>query len=362
MYFTQRKPYTPIHRKEVKMALAKKVINNIKEEESSPKKAAKIAAAVAIAPALAVEKAVNAAADVVKEVAVKTEENNTKAQLKKYNPVFPEDYSSETFSLPNMIMIVDDAVRKNIKVCEGSIGWKSNANTLEVFHLYDEAIDMSGLTFYPSAVCDSVYYVDPHNRKSFINIDYIYEKLQNQKLGELTNLAYDLGAKAYSIEVVEEISEAKNKSFKVAQEAKVKAGLAEKNTEKKTKKNGTEKEVDIVNGEISVEANHGSVGESRRTYNANVRFSESRIPVVPELCWFKNDESILSLIKQVCSGTNTMEVCEFDFDCSKIASIQSNVAAKIDLTVKKIGGSSSVNIKKKSESEYASKIFLRLEF
>ena len=44
-------------------------------------------------------------------------------KLKKYNPLFPDQYLSTGFTRPNMIIIVDDAVRKGIDVCEApSVG------------------------------------------------------------------------------------------------------------------------------------------------------------------------------------------------------------------------------------------------
>lgn len=40
----------------------------------------------------------------------KAKNDSLQKKLKKLNPVFPEQYKSKKFNLPNMIMIVDDAV------------------------------------------------------------------------------------------------------------------------------------------------------------------------------------------------------------------------------------------------------------
>lgn len=48
----------------------------------------------------------------------KAKNDSLQKKLKKLNPVFPEQYKSKKFNLPNMIMIVDDAVppqRESIK-------------------------------------------------------------------------------------------------------------------------------------------------------------------------------------------------------------------------------------------------------
>ena len=47
---------------------------------------------------------------------------NYQSRMKKYNPLFPEVYFSESFHVPNMIKIVDDAERRGVDVCEGAIG------------------------------------------------------------------------------------------------------------------------------------------------------------------------------------------------------------------------------------------------
>ena len=116
-------------------------------------------------------------------------------RLKKYNPLFPEQYCADTFNLPNMIQIVDDAVRRGIDVCEGAIGWLGNETGVEILHLYDEAVPFSKLQFVPSADCDAVYYVDSFDRRRFIRLDCIFSKAHEERLAELKNIAYLLGAK-----------------------------------------------------------------------------------------------------------------------------------------------------------------------
>lgn len=58
----------------------------------------------------------------VKDIMNKTKSDNYLRRLKKYNPLFLEQYQNEGFNIPNMIMIVDDAIRRDIDVCEGAIG------------------------------------------------------------------------------------------------------------------------------------------------------------------------------------------------------------------------------------------------
>ena len=69
-----------------------------------------------------------AAADVKVGVAAMVEKSKADSyarRMKKYSPLFPDQYKSQNFNIPNIIMIVDDAVRRGIDVCEGAIGWLS---------------------------------------------------------------------------------------------------------------------------------------------------------------------------------------------------------------------------------------------
>ena len=97
-------------------------------------------------------------------------------RMKKYNPLSPDQYKSDIFNLPNIIMIVDDAVRRGIDVCEGSIGWLSKESGVEILSLYDEAVEFSGIQFVSAVTCNAPYYVDSFNRNRFIRTDCIFTK------------------------------------------------------------------------------------------------------------------------------------------------------------------------------------------
>lgn len=46
----------------------------------------------------------------VAAIVEKSKADSYARRMKKYNPLFPDQYKSESFNLPNIIMIVDDAV------------------------------------------------------------------------------------------------------------------------------------------------------------------------------------------------------------------------------------------------------------
>ena len=49
-----------------------------------------------------------------KEFSEKQKQEAYQKRLKKYNPLFPDTYRSESFNIPNLIMIRDDAERRDV--------------------------------------------------------------------------------------------------------------------------------------------------------------------------------------------------------------------------------------------------------
>ena len=152
------------------------------------------------------------ASEISKKTAVKIQEGaeNLSEQTKKslyeqrmnkYNPLFKETFRSKQFRLPNIIEIVDSAVRRGIDVCEGAIGWTDKINDVEILHIYDEWVKESKIQFLPIAKCDAVYCIDPFDKNKFINVNSAFERTTSEKLAELEHIAYCLGAKSCSIEI-----------------------------------------------------------------------------------------------------------------------------------------------------------------
>jgi len=151
-----------------------------------------------------------------KALSEKAKEDSYNRRMKLYNPLFPEEYFGGEFFVPNIIQIVDDAVRRDIDVCKGAIGWRGKKKGVEVLFLYDEFVSKCGLQFVPKVECNDIYYVDPHDRKRFIQIDKIFEQTQEEKIAELENIAYCLGAKICTIEIEESEIKHDKKQVKAA--------------------------------------------------------------------------------------------------------------------------------------------------
>lgn len=318
-----------------------KIIKEKFEQADTPLKKVGVAVAVvaagpAVIAGIAGEKGVQGA----KAAAKKIKEENINAQFKKYNPVFRDQYNASDFSLPNMVMIVDDSERRDIEVCKGSIGWKSVEDGMEVLHLYYDAVATSGLVFSPAPMCNSIYYVDPHKTTSFVNLDSLFERMQREKLAELVDVANCLGAKSYSVEIIEE----------------------EKQTEQGVVNAKAEAKVKIAKAGAGVEHKDDSLKHGVRRASVTANFSEKREPIEPTLCWFKDDDSILGLIKHVCRDHGRIKGQTLIFEGSKHAVMAQETAAKIDAAVKKLGAQVSGTMVKKAESESSSKIIFKLKF
>lgn len=136
-------------------------------------------------------------------------------EFKKLNPLFPEEYNSNDFHIPNIIHIVDDAVRRDNELCKGAIGWREKTANTEILFLYDEFAPQTNITFLPKFDCDSTYYVDSHDRNRYIKVECLFSKAHEEKLAELKHIAYSLGAKKCSIEIIENSYQKNQKNIDV---------------------------------------------------------------------------------------------------------------------------------------------------
>ncbi len=274
--------------------------------------------------------------DKAQDLSEQQQNKNYAARMKKYNPLFPEWYISSDFKLPNLIRTVDDAERKGIDVCEGAIGWIEKKKDVEVMYLYDEAIQFSNIKFVPAAVCDSIYYVDPHDRHRFINVDGFFSMTQEEKLAELQHIAYSLGASRYWVEMLETSKE--SKSYDAS------TGIGHPKA-KGTVSNDMERSTDMRTKSV-----------------AEAVFAGARTPVEPKLCWYMHDKNVQNLIKMRCSDKPNGGIATYtiELNSSVAASMSRSTAVKIDKAVISMGAK--CDFDKKSEEEHARKMYFKLEF
>ena len=264
-----------------------------------------------------------------KNLSDEAKKNAYEWKMKKYNPLFPEKFQSEEFKLPNVIEIVEEATRRNIDICEGSIGWIDKVNDVEILHLYSEYIPESRLKLLPFPKCDSVYCIDSFDKTRFINSDTIFERMTNEKLAELENIAYCLGAKSCSIEIVENtVQNASHKS-----EIKINAANLNRHASSEKQSFQSGKNISHFDGH-----NH---------------------PTKPKLKWFAFDDNIQGLIEMRCSGNNSIKSKILEINCSSSATMSQKTACAIDKILKV---KSSVSMESKAVQEHSSKLIFDIEF
>lgn len=259
-------------------------------------------------------------------------------RLKKYNPLFPEEYTGVDFVLPQLIVVVDEVIRRGIDVCVGAIGWKSVEADTEVLHLYSTSTALKEIEFYPSATVDATYYVDNFNPNRYINVDCIFDKAHEERLAELKQIAYALGAKSCTIEITEITQEANSSNRSANLGGKI-GGIG---------KLGIKAEQAIAN-----------TNAKRRSGKITAVFEGSATPQRPTLKWFADDENIKSLIEMRCSNPGRLKYEELKLSGSASATMTRKAAAAIDGLKGLKGGAS---MQSQAMVEHSSELNFSVEF
>ena len=263
----------------------------------------------------------------------KVKEDSYQHRLNKYNPLFPDEYSSTEFVLPHLIVIVDEAVRRGIDVCEGAIGWRSFEADTEVLHLYNQSISLKEIEFYPNATTDTTYYIDQFNHNRYINVDHIFNKAHEERLAELKQIAYSLGAKSCTIEISESSQEA----------------------------NSSNRSVKAKIGKIGATAENAlaNTNAKKRSGKITAVFEGSVAPERPVLKWFASDENIKNLIEMRCTTPGRLKYEELRLSGSSSATMTQKAAAAID-GLKGIKGG--VSMQSQAMVEHSSELIFSIEF
>ena len=232
-------------------------------------------------------------------------------------------------------MIVDDAVRRGNKLCEGAIGWLSNDAEIEIFCLYDEAVAFSKLQFIPAPLCDAIYCVDSFDRNRFIRTDCIFSKAHEERIAELKHIAHCLGAKKCSIEINESQADIRIQSRNIS----------------------VKETIQGVDTQESVETNLKASGSDSRRGKVEIEFEGNSSCRRPELKWFSYDDNIKRLIEMRIDSTNSVKSETIELSGSSTATMSQKTAYAIDST---IGGGTSLS--SQVEKERNSTLIYHIEF
>lgn len=274
----------------------------------------------------------------------KSKQDNYLRRLKKYNPLFPDVFNSAEFNIPNMIMIRDDAERRGIDVCEGAIGWLGKEAGMEVLYLYDEAVPFSKIQFVPTADCNAVYYVDRFNRNRFIRTDCIFKTAYDERLAELEYIAYSLGAKHCTIDIVEKEKQTQKRKKKIETTSKKEISFGEKHSE-----SIEGEDTAVFDREVELSHHCENRGHSELTWEGSDK------PQRPKLKWFKYDEGIKGLIEMRCKGGNTVNSRILRIQGSSSATMSRDTALRIDNAISSIGNATGT-VRGKGNAEFENQV------
>lgn len=271
-----------------------------------------------------------------KSVAEKAKELSHEYNLKKYNPLTMKEFKSKKFHIPNVIRIVDDAERRGIEECEGAIGWRETVKEVEIFCVYDEHVNDIGVQFIPTAKCNTVYCVDPFDRGRFIESSCIFSKATEERLAELEHIAYSLGAKSCSIEIVDTEIDMKSET-------------------KDSKATGMH--ISMDGSKSKKEKKKTQSGGKTKTY-----FIGSNEPKRPTLKWFIHDDNIKGLIDMRCSDSNSIKSKILELNGATSATMSQKLACAIDSSIKGIKAKAKVSMEAQAVKEKNSKLIFEIEF
>lgn len=325
-----------------------KTVNGTENEEASSTKEGKSSAFWHKASEIG-KKAADGIQKGAKVVADKTKEDWEYRQKRKKNVLSIEEYNDSSFIMPNIVSIIDDASERDVDI-KIEMGYRTFVNDVEVLKLYDEWANKCGLKFVPYAKCDEVYCVDPFDRTRFIKADCVFAKANEEKLAELEHIAYRLGAKECTIELVE-------KDYNGVQNSVNAKANRTTEYEEKDSNNKTKKKSETV--KTSFDYHSDSRNSSDSSNRTTTTFAGSDNPVMPNLKWFAHDENMKGLIEMRCTEKNSVKSKTLELHGSSTVIMSKKMAIAIDKLMK-VGGS--LSIESQYTKEHSSKLIFEVEF
>lgn len=267
------------------------------------------------------------------------------------NPVFLEDFYDEKFTIPSALRLFENDKKMNNPVCENAIGFIDKFGDLKILNLQigllpqlqDESMLGGKLSFYPNKV-ESLYYSDPFSKKYFICLDEYFDYLKHAKVDELERIAYDLGAKYFEVNFVEE----KKLFASVKGKAKIGEGLKDGKAE----------------AHYSDEINAGVSYNSAYSYKLAKKssFEGSDQPKMPKLLYYKNNADINNLIEMVMNGNHRVKSKTYILSYESNVGINAGIARKMDSAIASYKYETNASVSAEVENEKRLKLEYKILF
>lgn len=271
--------------------------------------------------------------DVIKEGGDKLNQQYQTAKMnadkEKLKPVFKEDLLMEDFRYPNIIRVVeyDKQHMENI-VCKGSIGYFDVVNEAKVLNIYKNNINDFAVQLHPK-VAESLYYISPFTEAYYVDLEEYFNYQKMQRVDELNQIAYALGAKYFKVTVMEEKKSFISKAGKAGMKANV---MGEKiKADGSFKKSANELTALRIESEMNLGGNNN--------------------PTKPVLKYFSKENDIISLVNMRVDTDNYLRSKTFQLRYNSSTIIKEKEAAQIDAVIKKFKLNGNMSISSEVEQE-----------
>lgn len=268
------------------------------------------------------------AAESTKDFVEQTKKSIHEQQAKKYQPVTAKEFKLKTFQKPSIIEIEDDFANREFITEPDAIGWIEKHKDLPVLHMYFTFAKKCGLTFIPVMQRDQVYCMDNFDSKKFINCNRVFGKATEEKLAELNHIAYCLGARMCSVEIVEAETEGESRSAQMN-----------------------------LKGKEPLSMQSGNKSSKNQSGKTSTSFEGHDAPQQPALKWFAHDDNIKWLIEARLQKAIKNSALELKGATS--ATMSKVMACAID-DILKIKGN--ISMEKQVIKEHNSKLIYEIEF
>lgn len=252
--------------------------------------------------------AVKKVSDTVKQNGEKLGDTLSKFQdeqdRKRLNPIFIEDIEKVDFVFPAIIQVIDYDKRLENRVCKGSIGFDTRVNATRILTVYLQYLPMLNIRLYPQPAV-GVYYVNPCYHDLYIDINEFFSYMKQVRVDELEKVAHQLGARHFKV------------TLNVQDHAE-----NQKSASASGRSSGS-------SADSSYETNSHNVANINVA--ADIRFSGSNDPVMPELVYFKDDTDIASLISMRMNSSSANQIHSKTYSIKYGKSLGIQIEQKTDI-------------------------------
>ena len=267
----------------------------------------------------------------IKEDQEERERIKKEKEKESLNPLFQKEYKKKDFHLPDVVVIADD--KEHAALLDGAMGWRESREGTEILYLYRSWVAKSGLEFSSAPGVGDIYCAERFDPRRFIRTEEVFKRAHDERLAELDKIAYALGARSYSIEIVE----------------------AEALAEKRTGSSGVK--VGKLGAKISAEGS--SAQENQRSGKTTAKLVGHDEPTRPDLKWFREDENIKNLIEMRCSDKNSLKIKTLELKGASMISLKNSVACAVD-AIKKV--KTSASMESEATKAHNSTLIFEIEF